>query len=94
MSSRRPVNQDKSLSTTTATMLAQHAETTTEPQESALTVPVTSMNFTMDFVFLRPDVELDNGLTMMDNAMKSMPDAIPTTHQLENVPAVFKDIVS
>lgn len=94
VSSRRPVNQDKFWSTTTATMLAQHAETTTEPQESALTVPVTSMNFTMDFVFLRPDVELDNGLTMMDNAMKSTPDVIPTTHQPENAPAVSKDTVS
>jgi hypothetical protein len=52
------------------------------------------MNFTMDFVFLRPDVELDNGLTMMDNATKSTPDAIPTTHQLENAPAVSKDTVS
>lgn len=78
----------------TATMLAQHAETTTEPQESVLTVPVTSMNFTMDFVFPRLDAELDNGLTMMDNAMKSTPDAIPTTHQLENAPAVSKDTVS
>ena len=75
-------------------MSAQHAETTTELQENVLTVPVISMNFTTDFVFQKPDVELDNGLIMMEFVMKSITDATLSTHQLVIVQAVFKDITS
>lgn len=75
-------------------MSAQPAETTIEPPESALTAPVTSMNFTMVCVFQRPDVELDNGLITTEFATKSTPDATPTTHQLVNVPAASKATTS
>lgn len=88
---KKHVNQDNIKSTTIAMMSAQLVEITIEQQENVLTVPQLIMNFIMDFVFQLKHVELDNGLITTEFAMMLTQDVTHSTHQLEIVPAVFKD---
>jgi hypothetical protein len=74
-------------------MLVQLVEIMIEQQENVSTVLHKIMNFIMDFVFQFKPVELDNGLMIIKFAMMSATDVIHTTHQPENVQAVFKDII-
>jgi len=52
------------------------------------------MNFIMVSVFQSPLVDQDNGLTKTDHVMMLMPNVTLSTHQLELVPLVFKDITT
>jgi hypothetical protein len=86
-------NQDKSSSTTIATMSAQPAATSTDQLENASTVLLKNTNFIMDFASLSAPVESDSGLIITENASMSAQDATLSTHQLETAQAVFKDTI-